>query len=50
MHRALALSWTSRRLDAALDCACTHPDVGGALVLCRSPPDGYTAEPRLDFL
>lgn len=47
---ALALSWTTDRLDTALHHARTHPDVGGALVLRTVPPDGYTATPRLDVL
>ncbi|MBP2056103.1 hypothetical protein J2Z21_009120 [Streptomyces griseochromogenes] len=49
-HLAPALSWSAPRLDAALDHARTHPDVAGALVLRRVPPDGYTATPRLDVL
>ncbi|MEV5138926.1 hypothetical protein AB0K71_28950 [Streptomyces syringium] len=47
---ALALSWTTDRLDAALHHARTHPVVGGALVLRIVPPDGYTATPRLDVV
>ncbi|MEX2985584.1 hypothetical protein [Streptomyces sp. C36] len=47
---ALALTWTTHRLDTALQHARTHPDVGGALVLRTAPPDGYTATPRLDIL
>ncbi|MFE3380248.1 hypothetical protein [Streptomyces anulatus] len=51
VHRALALSWTGCWPDTALDYAPrTHPDAGGAPVPHRSPPDGYTAEPRLDIL
>ncbi|MFD7258405.1 hypothetical protein [Streptomyces sp. NPDC059874] len=47
---ALALSWTRHRLDAALDYARAHPNVGGALVVRRVPPDAFTATPRLDML
>ncbi|MFF6779016.1 hypothetical protein ACFY8W_36460 [Streptomyces sp. NPDC012637] len=47
---ALALTWNSFRLTAALDHARTHPDAGGALALRHVPPDGYTAAPRLDVL
>ncbi|GAB2469525.1 hypothetical protein [Streptomyces incanus] len=47
---ALALIWTRHRLDAALDYARVHPDVGGALVLREVPPEAYTATPRLDVL
>ncbi|MFB7254870.1 hypothetical protein [Streptomyces nojiriensis] len=47
---ALALTWNSYRLDAALDHARAHPDAGGALTLRHVPPDGYTAAPRLDIL
>lgn len=47
---ALALIWTRHRIDAALDYARVHPDVGGALVLREIPAEGYTATQRLDVL
>lgn len=45
-----ALTWSKPRIQRALDHAHEHPDVGGALVLRRIPPNGYTVTPRLDRL